>query len=87
MRARLVLDGGVLMASDAMAGHAYNGMYGFSLSLIYATAAEAERAFGALASGGQVTMPIQKTFWAGAFGMLVDRFGTSWLVNGAMSPT
>ena len=38
--------------------------------------------FDALAKGGKVTMPLQKTFWVEAFGMVVDRFGTPWMVNG-----
>ena len=86
MHARLELDGGrLLMASDAMVGHPYEGMKGFSLSLIYPKVAEAERMFAALAEGGHVIMPIAKTFWAESFGMLVDRFGTPWMVNGGMA--
>jgi PhnB protein len=85
MHARLELDGRFLMASDSMVGQPYEGMKGFSLSLIYPTVAEAQRIFAALADGGQVTMPIAKTFWAEAFGMLVDRFGTPWMVNGGMA--
>jgi len=73
------------MASDSMPGQPYGGMKGFSLSLIYPTTAEAKRIFDALAEGGQVTMPLQKTFWAEAFGMLTDRFGTPWMVNGNMA--
>ena len=84
MHARLATDNGSLMASDTMAGQPYDGMHGFSLTLVYPTAADARRIFDALAQGGRVTMPIQKTFWAEAFGMLVDRFGTPWMVNGAM---
>jgi PhnB protein len=85
MHARLTTDGGSLMASDTMVGHTYEGMHGFSLALAYPTAADARRIFDALAQGGRVTMPMQKTFWAEAFGMLVDRFGTPWMVNGAMT--
>ncbi|HEX7270589.1 MAG TPA: VOC family protein [Casimicrobiaceae bacterium] len=85
MHARLNLGDRVLMASDAMADHSYQGMHGFSLSLIYPTAAEARRVFDALSAGGKVTMPLDKTFWAEAFGMLVDRFGTPWMVNGGMA--
>ena len=85
MHARLDFDGGMVMASDWMAGQPYGGMKGFSLSLIYPTAAEARRMFDTLAQGGQVTMPMDKTFWAEAFGMLVDRFGTPWMVNGGMA--
>jgi PhnB protein len=40
--------------------------------------------FDALAEGGRVTMPLAKTFWAETFGMVVDRFGTPWIVNGAL---
>jgi PhnB protein len=43
--------------------------------------AEADRVFQALAEGGTVTMPIGPTFWAVHFGMLVDRFGTPWMIN------
>ena len=85
MHARLELDGRLLMASDSMVGQPYERMKGFSLSLIYPTVAEAQRMFSALAEGGQITMPIAKTFWAEAFGMLVDRFGTPWMVNGGMA--
>lgn len=82
LHARLVLGDRVLMASDSMVGHPYEGMKGFSLSLSYPTVADAKKTFDALAAGGQVRMPLQKTFWAEAFGMLVDRFGTPWMVSG-----
>jgi PhnB protein len=85
LHARLDLDGHLLMASDAMVGRPYEGMKGFSVSLIYPTAAEARRVFGALAEGGRVIMPLDKTFWAESFGILVDRFGTPWMINGAMA--
>jgi PhnB protein len=82
LHARLVLDGGaVLMASDSMVGHPYEGMKGFSVSLTYPKAADARRVFEALTKGGRVTLPLQQTFWSEAFGMLVDRFGTPWMVN------
>ncbi|MGH8653889.1 MAG: VOC family protein [Gammaproteobacteria bacterium] len=82
MHARLVIDGRALMASDSMVDQPYEGMNGFSLSLYYPTVADAQRVFDALAKGGQVRMPLQKTFWAEAFGMLVDHFGTPWMING-----
>ena len=81
MHARLALDGGVLMASDGMPGQRQERK-GFSLSLTYPTAAEAKTKFAALGAGGKVTMPFDKTFWAEGFGMLVDRFGTPWMVSG-----
>jgi PhnB protein len=87
MHARLVIDGTRLMASDAMIGHPYEGMKSFSLALSYPTVEEAQRVFDALAEGGKVNMPLQKTFWAEAFGMLADRFGTPWMINGAETPS
>jgi len=42
--------------------------------------------FDALADGGRVTMPLAESFWAKAFGMVIDRFGTPWMVNGASAP-
>ncbi len=42
---------------------------------------EAERVLGALADGGEITMPLEETFWAPRFGMCVDRFGTPWMIN------
>ncbi|SNT09089.1 PhnB protein [Noviherbaspirillum humi] len=87
MHARLVLDQGVLMAGDAMVGcgSAYQGMKGFSLTLSYANAADAKPVFEALSEGGTITMPLQKTFWADSFGMLTDRFGTPWIINGGLT--
>jgi len=53
---------------------------GFSLSIAAPSAAEAEKRFAALAEGGQVQMPLGKTFFAERFGMVADRFGVSWMV-------
>lgn len=87
MHARMTIGQNVLMAGDAMAGsEPYEGMKGFSLTLSYPTAAEAKQVFEALIDGGKVTMPLQKTFWAEAFGMLTDQFGTPWIINGNLNP-
>ena len=53
---------------------------GFSLSLGVANVAEVDKFYNALADGGQVQMPIGKTFFAARFGMVADRFGVSWMV-------
>jgi PhnB protein len=53
---------------------------GFSLVLNVGDEAQAKRGFDALAEGGQVTQPLIETFFSRAFGMLVDRFGVSWMV-------
>lgn len=86
MHARLVVDGRALMASDIPPGLPPSPMGGFNLSLQYPGAPEARRIFDALAEGGQVRMAMQKTFWAETFGMLVDRFGTPWMVLGGLQP-
>lgn len=82
MHASMKLSDRTLMASDSPPGDPSPGMNGFSLSLFYPTADEARRVFDALSSGGKVVMPLGKTFWAEAFGMLTDQFGTPWMVSG-----
>jgi len=68
-----------LMASDGRCeGKAKHE--GFALSLIVGSEAEAERLFRALSDGGQVQMPLTKTFFSPSFGMVADRFGVSWMV-------
>jgi PhnB protein len=53
---------------------------GFALSLTVPSEAEADRLFAALSAGGQVQMPLAKTFFSSRFGMVADRFGVSWMV-------
>ena len=86
LHARLTVDGQVLMACDSMAGEKYEGMKGFWVSLIYPSNDKAKRIFDTLAQGGKVVMPMQKTFWSEAYGMVTDRFGTPWMVQGVMIP-
>jgi PhnB protein len=80
MHARLTLGEDVIMGSDAPPGH-FEPPRGFSVTIQLTDPAEADRIFGRLSEGATVTMPIQQTFWATRFGMLVDRFGTPWMVN------
>lgn len=80
MHARLIVGDKVLMGSDAPPDRRED-MKGFSVTLGIDDPAEAERIFHALAKNGTVRMPIQKTFWAARFGMLVDQFGTPWMIN------
>jgi PhnB protein len=80
VHARLTIGDAVLMASDAPDDR-YLRPQGIHISLQVDTAAEADRIFGALAEGGEVTIPIQETFWAERFGMCVDRFGIPWMIN------
>lgn len=80
IHASLSFDGNTLMASDWMAPEPYPGIKGTRFTLTYQRAEEANRVFTELAQAGQVQMPMQKTSWAEAFGMLVDRFGVPWQV-------
>jgi len=80
MHASLRIGDTVLMASDDCSPSP-KPIQGFSLSLSVSSEAEADRVFAALAAGGQVTMPLAKTFWSPRFGMLTDRFGVGWMVN------
>ena len=80
IHARVMVGDKILMGSDAPPDH-YKPMQGFSVTLGIDEPAEADRVFHALSQGGTVTMPIQETFWARRFGMLVDRFGTPWMIN------
>lgn len=68
-----------IMASDGCAADQAS-FQGFSLALTVGTEAEADRVFAALSDGGQVTMPLERTFWSPRFGMLADRFGVGWMV-------
>ena len=87
MHACLVLPGGaMLFAGDTPPGVPYEGVKGAMLALQYDTIDQAHSAFAALSQGGQVTMPLAPTFWARTFGMLTDRFGISWAVNGEPVP-
>ena len=87
LHARLALPGGgMLYAGDAPAHVPYEGIKGVSIAVDYATVDEAEAVFNALADGGQVSMPMQPAFWAKRWGMLVDKFGTPWIVNGEQIP-
>jgi PhnB protein len=80
MHASLRIGDAVLMASDGnCAGKP--SFTGFMLSLSARDEAEAERLFAALADGGQVQMPLSRTFWSPKFGMLADKFGVGWMVG------
>jgi PhnB protein len=79
MHASFRIGDTLVMASDGM-GKGKPEFKGFSLSLDAATEAEADRLFAALGKGGQVQMPLSKTFFSPRFGMVADRFGVSWMI-------
>lgn len=70
----------VLMASDGRGNNELQ-FEGFSLAIDVPDEKTAESVFNALADGGKITMPLEKTFWAPKFGMLEDRFGVGWMVS------
>ena len=81
MHGSLTVGDQVFMGGD-VAPDRYEKPKGFSLSLHINGTTEAERIFHLLAKDGTVVMPIEKTFWAARFGMLIDRFGMPWVING-----
>lgn len=76
-------QGNILMATDALESMGQKLTVGnnISLSLEADSEAEADKLFGALGAGGQVTMPLEKAFWGAYFGMVTDKFGIQWMVN------
>jgi len=79
LHANLRIGDTMVMASDGRC-QGKPSFQGFSLSLAVPDDAAAERAFTALAEGGQVHMPLAKTFFSSRFGMVADRFGVSWMI-------
>lgn len=80
MHASFRIDQARVLASDGCSTEKPS-FQGFSLSLSVPNEKEADRVFGALADGGQVKMPLTKTFWSPRFGMVEDRFGIGWMIN------
>ena len=79
IHARLDVGGEILMGCDA--GDRYSKPQGIQITINVKTPAEAESLFKGLSEGATVTMPIQETFWATRFGMLIDQFGIPWMIN------
>lgn len=79
MHASFKVGDTTVMATDGQMGGP-TGFQGFSLTLSVADETEAKRRFAALSDGGQVHMPLGKTFFSPSFGMLADRFGVAWMV-------
>jgi PhnB protein len=79
MHASIRVQDAPILMSDAMGEE--SKFEGFSLVINASDKATAERWFKALSAGGEVTMPLAKTFWSPLFGMLTDRFGVGWMVS------
>ena len=80
LHATLIVGETALMGAD-VPPDSYKEPRGFSITIQINDPADAERIFRALSEGGTVTMPLQETFWAAGFGMVVDRFGIPWMIN------
>ena len=80
IHARLDAGDQQLYGSDSPPGQ-HRQPQGLWVSVQVSTPEETERIFNALADGGTSVMPLQETFWSPRFGMVVDRFGTPWMVN------
>ncbi|WP_321929904.1 VOC family protein [Paraburkholderia guartelaensis] len=81
MHATLQIGDAQIMVSDGGCMTQNDKFLGFGVSLTGSDLGTAERYFNALAKGGTVTMPFQKTFWSPGFGMLTDKFGVPWMVS------
>ena len=83
MNAQLQLPGGLfLYGGDCPPHMVHKGFPGFNITMNFDTIEEGEEIFNKLAEGGEVTMPFSPTFWAEKFGMLTDKFGVDWIING-----
>ena len=80
MHAHVVIGDQELMGADE-ASDTFETPQGFYVSLHFKDPAEAERIFHALKEDATIRMPLQETFWAARFAMLIDRFGTPWMIN------
>jgi PhnB protein len=79
MHSSLRIGDAIVMASDGRC-MGQPKFQGFSLSITAKNEAEAEKLFAALGDGGQVQMPLAKTFFSPRFGMVADKFGVGWMV-------
>lgn len=84
MHASLVADGALLMGGDAPPGQ-HAKQQGMMVALEIRETDKAKRVFETLAEDGQVNMPFEEVFWVERFGMVTDRFGTPWAINGGKS--
>ena len=81
MHAILTSNGVTLMASDTMPNQPVTNGNSVSLSINCQSTDEINHLFNSLSDGGEITMPLEDTFWGARFGMLTDKFGTCWMFN------
>jgi PhnB protein len=83
MHVSLPIGSSILMGSDTGGDWAPTYVRGnnFSVSIMADSKEEADKLFNALSNGGQITMPLENTFWGDYFGMLTDKFGINWMMS------
>jgi len=81
MHARFVFDGNMIMVSDVFKGQQVSTNGNIQLSIDVDDVNKLNEVFNKMAEGGKVTMELQDTFWGARFGMLIDKFGVSWMFN------
>jgi PhnB protein len=81
MHVTLTFNNGMFMASDSMASNAVNVGDNVHMSLNFHDIAQMEEVFNKLSEGGEITMPLQDTFWGARFGMVRDKFKVNWMFN------
>jgi PhnB protein len=81
MHARLVFDENMVMISDSFKGQPVSVGGNIQLNINMDSVEDLEKVFNNMAEGGEITMPLQDTFWGARFGMLKDKFGISWMFN------
>lgn len=83
MHISLPIGNNVLMGTDALESQGFKLTIGnnYNISLSTDSEEEAEKFFNGLSAGGKIVMPMEKTFWNAYFGMFIDKFGISWMIN------
>lgn len=86
LHVRLEAGEAVILGSDTPPGMQFNGPHGFAVALLFQKPEDVDPVFNALAAGGRVDMPVDKTFWSARFGMCVDKYGIPWILNCEQAP-
>lgn len=81
MHANLKVGSTYLMLSDTFPGQPHQVGTNVTIAIMISNAEKAKEVFGKLEDGGQVTMPLQETFWSPLYGQLTDKFGVSWQIS------
>jgi PhnB protein len=86
LHVRLEAGDTALLGSDSHPAMGFAGTHGFAVALLFDRPEEVDPVFNALAEGGKVDMPVDKTFWSARFGMCTDKYGIPWILNCEREP-